>query len=36
MAKKFWPKDDPVGQQIIIGKGVGPHLKNQLVRSSAL
>lgn len=21
MAKKFWPKDDPVGQQIIIGKG---------------
>ena len=24
MAKKFWPKEDPVGQQIIIGKGVGP------------
>ncbi len=24
MAKKFWPKEDPVGQQIVIGKGVGP------------
>ncbi|RXS98227.1 ABC transporter permease [Silvibacterium dinghuense] len=24
MAKQFWPKDNPVGQQIIIGKGVGP------------
>src|SRR6202453_4420549 len=24
MAKQFWPKEDPVGQQIIIGKGVGP------------
>jgi putative ABC transport system permease protein len=24
MAKKFWPKENPVGQQIIIGKGVGP------------
>jgi putative ABC transport system permease protein len=24
MAKEYWPKDDPVGQQIIIGKGVGP------------
>jgi predicted permease len=24
MAKKFWPKEDPVGQQMIIGKGVGP------------
>jgi putative ABC transport system permease protein len=24
MARKFWPKEDPVGQQIIIGKGVGP------------
>jgi putative ABC transport system permease protein len=23
MAKKFWPKENPVGQQIIIGKGVG-------------
>ncbi len=24
MAKQFWPKENPVGQQIIIGKGVGP------------
>ena len=24
MARKFWPKEDPVGQQIVIGKGVGP------------
>ena len=24
MAKKYWPKENPVGQQIIIGKGVGP------------
>ena len=23
MAKKFWPKENPVGQQIIVGKGVG-------------
>ena len=27
MAKKFWPKEDPVGQQIIIGKGVGPEFE---------
>jgi predicted permease len=24
MAKKWWPKQDPIGQQIVIGKGVGP------------
>jgi putative ABC transport system permease protein len=24
MAKKYWPKDDPIGQVIIIGKGLGP------------
>ena len=24
MANKYWPKENPVGQQIIIGKGVGP------------
>jgi predicted permease len=24
MAKQFWPKDNPLGQQIVIGKGVGP------------
>ena len=24
MAKKYWPKEDPVGQKMIIGKAVGP------------
>jgi putative ABC transport system permease protein len=24
MAKKYWPKENPVGQQLLIGKGVGP------------
>ena len=24
MAKKYWPKEDPLGQQIIIGAGIGP------------
>lgn len=24
MAKEYWPKGSPIGQQIIIGKGVGP------------
>jgi predicted permease len=27
MAKQFWPKEDPLGQQIIIGKGVGPQFE---------
>jgi predicted permease len=27
MAKQFWPKENPVGQQIIIGKGVGPEFE---------
>ncbi len=27
MAKKFWPKENPVGQEIIIGKGVGPQFE---------
>jgi hypothetical protein len=27
MAKKFWPKENPVGQQIIIGKDVGPEFE---------
>jgi putative ABC transport system permease protein len=27
MAKKYWPKEDPVGQQIVIGKGVGPQFE---------
>ncbi len=24
LAKKYWPKQDPIGQQVLIGKGVGP------------
>jgi putative ABC transport system permease protein len=24
MAKEYWPKQNPIGQQIVIGKGVGP------------
>jgi predicted permease len=24
MAKKYWPKEDPIGQQIVIGHNVGP------------
>jgi putative ABC transport system permease protein len=27
MAKKYWPKENPVGQQIILGKGVGPEFE---------
>ncbi|MHB1938748.1 MAG: ADOP family duplicated permease [Acidobacteriaceae bacterium] len=27
MAKRFWAKEDPVGQQIVIGKGVGPEFE---------
>ncbi|MGB0124842.1 MAG: ABC transporter permease [Silvibacterium sp.] len=27
MAKQYWPKENPVGQQIIIGKGVGPEFE---------
>jgi len=24
MARQYWPKQDPLGQQLIIGKGIGP------------
>ena len=27
MAKKYWPKDDAVGQMIVIGKGLGPQFE---------
>ena len=27
MAKKYWPKGNPIGQQIVIGKGVGPEFE---------
>ena len=27
MAKRYWPKQSPIGQQIIIGKGVGPQFE---------
>jgi putative ABC transport system permease protein len=27
MAKKFWPKEDPIGQQVVIGKGLGPQFE---------
>jgi putative ABC transport system permease protein len=29
MAKKYWPKQNPIGQQILIGKGVGPQFVEQ-------
>ncbi|MBV9156449.1 MAG: ABC transporter permease [Acidobacteriaceae bacterium] len=28
MAKKYWPKDDPIGQVITIGKGLGPQFND--------
>jgi predicted lysophospholipase L1 biosynthesis ABC-type transport system permease subunit len=28
MAKKYWPKEDPVGQVIMIGKGLGPQFND--------
>ncbi|HEY1499866.1 MAG TPA: ABC transporter permease [Acidobacteriaceae bacterium] len=27
LAKKYWPKENPIGQQIVIGKGVGPQFE---------
>jgi predicted permease len=27
MAKKYWPKGDPIGQRITIGKGLGPQFE---------
>ncbi len=28
LAKQFWPKDNPVGKQIVIGKGIGPQFED--------
>jgi putative ABC transport system permease protein len=28
MAKKYWPNQDPLGQQIVIGKGIGPNFED--------
>jgi len=27
MAKKYWPKEDPLGQMMVIGKGLGPQFE---------
>jgi predicted permease len=27
MAKKYWPKEDPLGQVLVIGKGLGPQFE---------
>jgi predicted permease len=29
MAKQYWPKEDPVGQVIVIGKGLGPQFDDR-------
>ena len=28
MAKRYWPKEDPLGQVIVIGKGLGPQFED--------
>jgi putative ABC transport system permease protein len=35
MEKKFWPKGDAVGQQLLIGKGIGPSSPRPPARSLA-
>jgi putative ABC transport system permease protein len=29
MAKQYWPKEDPIGQVIVIGKGLGPQFDDR-------
>jgi putative ABC transport system permease protein len=29
MAKEYWPKEDPIGQVIVIGKGLGPQFDDR-------
>ncbi|HTP88115.1 MAG TPA: ABC transporter permease [Bryobacteraceae bacterium] len=29
-AKKYWPKDDPIGQSIMIGHGLGPEFEDKV------
>jgi ABC-type antimicrobial peptide transport system permease subunit len=29
MAKKYWPKENPVGQVMVIGRGLGPQFEDQ-------
>ena len=32
LANKFWPLEDPVGQHVLIGKGLGPEFETETVR----
>src|SRR5207247_8099389 len=34
MARKYWPQGDPLGQLIVIGKGLGPDRKSTRLNSS--
>ena len=34
-AKKYWPKGDPIGQRITIGKGLGPEFEEPAARRSS-
>jgi predicted permease len=32
MVKRFWPNEDPMGQQILLGRGTGPSLQGEPTR----